>query len=124
MSEKTPEQLTESMLRNELYVVTTKPARSPQTKALLPSHLEHQIKLEREGKLFGAGPIYEDGEDVPVAGMIVLRAANFEEARMLADTDPMHKHGARTYTLQRWLMNEGSLTVTMRFSDQSLVIGE
>lgn len=122
MNDKSPAELTASMLRKELYIVTARPARGPGTKELLAEHLEYQINLEREGKLFGAGPVYEEGEEVPSAGMIILRAANALEARKIADADPMHASGARTYTVQKWLLNEGSMTVTFRYSDQSVVI--
>ena len=122
MNEKTPDQLTANMLRKELWVVTTRPARGPGTRELLAEHLEYQVRLEREGKLFGAGPIYAEDSGVPEGGMIIFRAGNLEEARELADADPMHAHGARTYTIHRWLLNEGAITVTMRFSDQSLIV--
>ena len=123
MTDKTPDQLTATMLRKELWVITTRPARGPGTKELLEEHLEYQIKLEREGKLFGAGPIYAADQDVPEGGMIILYAKDQAEARTLADEDPMHLHGARTYTVQKWLLNEGAMTVTLRYSDQTAVIG-
>ena len=122
MSGQTPDQLTASMLRKELWVVTTRPARGPGTQELLAEHLEYQIRLEREGKLFGAGPIYAEGEDVPEGGMIILAAKDVEEARALADEDPMHKHGARQYKVQKWLLNEGAMSFTIRLSDQSIVV--
>ncbi|MEJ8476128.1 YciI family protein [Roseibium algae] len=123
MSEKTPDQLTADMLRKELYVVTTTPARSPEIRKLLPEHLDYQVKLEREGKLFGAGPYFEEGEDIPSGGMIILRVKSITEARELADADPFHAAGLRTYTLRKWMMNEGSMTFTVRYSDQSVVVG-
>jgi uncharacterized protein YciI len=124
MNEKTPDDLTSDMLRKEFYVVTTTPARSPEIRKLLPEHLEYQVRLEREGKLFGAGPYFEEGEDVPAGGMIILRAQTFAEARALADADPFHAAGLRTYTIRKWMMNEGAMTVTIRYSDQSVVIAD
>lgn len=124
MTDKTPDQLTANMLRKEFYVVTTTPARSPQIAKLLPEHLDYQVRLEREGKLFGAGPFYEEGDDVPSGGMIILRAQSAAEAREIADADPFHKAGLRTYTLRKWMMNEGAITLTIRFSDQSVVIAD
>ena len=122
MQTKTPDQLTAKMLRKELWVITSRPARGPGTQELLPDHLDYQIKLEREGKLFGAGPVYAETEAIPEGGMIILRAADIEEARELADADPMHANGARTYTVHKWLLNEGAITFTVRYSDQSTVI--
>lgn len=124
MNDKTPDQLTAAMLRKEFYVVTTTPARSPEIAKLLPEHLEYQVRLEREGKLFGAGPFYEEGDDVPSGGLIILRAKSAAEAREIADADPFHKAGLRTYTLRKWMMNEGAMTLTIRYSDQSVVISD
>lgn len=89
----------------------------------LPAHLDYQIKMERDGILFGAGPLFEEGSDVPYGGMIILRAKDEAEARELADQDPFHAAGLRSYTVQRWLLNEGSMTFTVRYSDQTAVIG-
>ena len=124
MTDKTPDQLTAAMLRKEFYVVTTTPARSPEIAKLLPEHLDYQVRLEREGKLFGAGPFYEEGDDVPAGGMIILRARSAAEARQIADADPFHKAGLRKYTLRKWMMNEGAMTLTIRYSDQSVVIAD
>lgn len=124
MSDKTPDQLTATMLRKEFYVVTTTPARSPEIQKLLPDHLEYQVRLERGGKLFGAGPYFEEGDDLPSGGMIILRAQSVAEARALADADPFHAAGLRTYTIRKWMMNEGSMTVTIRYSDQSAVVAD
>jgi uncharacterized protein YciI len=124
MSAQTPEQLTATMLGKELYIVTTTPARAPGTQELLPKHLEYQIQMERDGKLFGAGPFFEEDEDTPSGGTIILRASSFAEARALADADPFHAAGLRTYTIRKWKLNEGAITMTVRFSDQSVVIAD
>lgn len=122
MTRPTPEDLTAAMLKQELYVVRTSPARGPGIRDLLPAHLDYQIALERQGVLFGAGPIYPEGADVPEAGMIILRAASVQDARAIADADPLHRVGLRSYTVEKWLLNEGSITVTLRYSDQSAII--
>lgn len=123
MNDLTPDQLTATMLRKELWVITSRPARGPGTRELLADHLDYQVRLEREGKLFGAGPIYAEDADVPEGGMIILRAKDPAEAKEIADADPMHLHGARSYTVQKWLLNEGAMTFTVRYSDQTAVIG-
>lgn len=124
MSDRSPEDLTSKMLGKELYVVTTTPARGPGIHDLLPAHLEYQVRLEREGKLFGAGPLFDEGEEVPFGGMIILRAASYDEARALADQDPFHAKGLRQYKLRKWTLNEGSMTLTIRYSDQSVVVAD
>lgn len=80
-------------------------------------HLAHQAALEKAGILFAAGPLAEpDGTRVQF-GLIVIRAADAAEARRIADSDPLHKAGVRTYTLHRWFINEGRMTLRVDLSD-------
>lgn len=123
MAQITPEDLYASFLRQPLYVITTRPARAPGMQDVLPAHLEYQVGMERAGQLFGAGPIFEDGGTTPTGGMIIVRAEDEDAARDLADADPFHAAGLRQYTLHRWLLNEGSMTFTVRYSDQTAVVG-
>jgi uncharacterized protein YciI len=102
----------------ELYVVNTKPvgpgADIPGT---LPDHLAYQAQLETSGSLAFAGPVSDEtGEEMQGEGMIIYRATSLEEARALADGDPMHARGVRSYTLRRWMINEGSFTLSVGLS--------
>ena len=40
-------------------------------------------------------------------------------SRALADADPMHQSGARSYVMRRWMINEGSLTLQVGLSTGS-----
>ena len=113
---------TKSFLGKEMYLVVTRPVRSPEIAKRLGDHLAHQIELEKRGIMFAAGPLYPRGSETPEAGMFVLRASSFEEAEAIAKEDPLHKAGLRTFTLQRWRVNEGRITVTVDFSDQTMKI--
>ena len=108
----------------EYYVVDTrlKDGVSPdEMMKVLPEHLAHQIVIEKNGTLFGAGPV--DSEDgVRVGGMIVYRVDSFEEARAIADADPMHAKGVRSYTINKWTLNEGGFTLSFTYSDRSAAI--
>jgi uncharacterized protein YciI len=114
--------LTKNFLGKEYYVIVTTPvAPREELDKLLGEHLAHQIKLEKQGIMFGAGPLAgEDG--ARVGGMIIIRAKSFAEARAIADSDPYHRNGLRTYTLTRWTVNEGSYTVRVNYSDQTMTI--
>lgn len=114
--------LTQNFLGKEMYLVVARPVRSPEIEKRLADHLAHQVAMEKRGIMFAAGPLYARGSDVPEAGMFVLRANSFEEAEALAMEDPLHKAGLRTFTLQKWRVNEGSLTVTINFSDSSMTL--
>jgi uncharacterized protein YciI len=121
MENNSPETLTKDMLRKELYVISTMPARSEEIQKLLKEHLDYQVSIEREGKLFGAGPIWNEDSDIPVGGMIIVYADSFEQARAIADADPLHASGLRQYSVNKWQLNEGSLSFTVRLSDQSAI---
>jgi uncharacterized protein len=84
-------------------------------------HLAHQVDLEKQGIMFGAGPV-SNAEGKHEYGMIIVRAASAEEAKAIAESDPMQKEGRRTYTLHEWTLNEGRLNLTINFSDGSYVL--
>ena len=108
----------------ELFVVFSTPKGDQDLlRATLPSHLDYQKEREAEGDLVLAGPLSDaTGNEMEGAGMIVYRARSFEDAQSLAEADPMHQAGARSFTLRRWLVNEGSLNVTLSLSGQRGVI--
>lgn len=108
----------------ELFVVESTPRAAPEAlRATLPAHLAYQRELESAGHLVLAGPLSDDtGEQMQGYGLIVYRAESLAAARALADADPMHASGHRTYRLRRWLVNEGSLTLRVRLSDQAVVL--
>jgi uncharacterized protein len=114
--------LTHNFLGKEMYLVITRPVRSPEIEKRLSDHLAHQVELERKGIMFAAGPLYPKGSQTPEAGMFVLRANSFEEAEAIAATDPLHAAGLRTYTIQKWRLNEGSIKIKVNYSDQTVQI--
>ena len=110
-------------LGKTLYVIHTTPKvgiTPEQLGAVLPIHLQHQIKLEQDGILFAAGPMQtEDGDR---RGLIIIRAGSFAEARRISDSDPFHSQGLREYTIERWSMNEGGCSIRISYSDQTMSI--
>lgn len=106
----------------ELFVVESTPNKAPEDlQANLPDHLAYQAKLEAEGRLFLAGPMSDPtGEQMLGTGLIVYRAASMKEAREIAENDPMHATGTRTFTLRKWMVNEGSLSLSLSLSHQKI----
>jgi len=102
----------------ELFVAESIPKKGPEDiKAVLPKHLAYIQNLEKDGMLVMAGPLSDDtGEEMQGAGMLVLRATSMNEARELAANDPMHTTGARTFRLRKWLVNEGTISLTVGLS--------
>ena len=107
-------------LAMEVFLVESTPGADLElVKQTLPDHLAYQAQQELAGKLMLAGPLSDEtGEQMNAAGMIIYRANSFDEARKLAEQDPMHSRGARSFTLRRWLINEGSLQLDIKFSAQ------
>ncbi len=108
----------------ELFAVESTPVADEQKlKAVLPSHLEYQKKLEAAGKLFLAGPLSDDtGSLMQGSGLVIYRCESWDEAVALADKDPMHSENVRSYRLRRWLVNEGSLQFSATLSSQSVAV--
>ncbi|MXU65104.1 YciI family protein [Oceanomicrobium pacificus] len=102
----------------ELYMVESTPVGDGSAvKDALPDHLGYQRELEEKGVLVMAGPLSDpSGEIMTGAGMILYRADSLETARALAEADPMHKAGARQFSLRKWLVNEGALNLSVGLS--------
>jgi uncharacterized protein YciI len=116
-------ELTQRMLRKKLYVVLSKGAASAeQIGAVLPQHLEYMIGLEKSGVLFASGPLTAAQGQPAGDGLTILRAASAEEAREIASADPFVASNLRTFEVREWTVMEGSLGLTIHFSDQSLEI--
>jgi hypothetical protein len=116
-------QLTQRMLRKKLYVVFSKGDATPeQIAALLPQHLEFMIGLEKKGVLFASGPLSAAAGQPAGDGLTVLRAANVDEARVIASNDPFVVNKLRTFEVREWTLMEGSFGVKLNFSDQSIDI--
>jgi uncharacterized protein YciI len=115
--------LTGKMLRKKLYVLLSKPVVPPdKLRPFLKEHLEYMIGLEKRGLVFASGPL-ADGDGPPSGhGLTVLRAADAEEARALAEGDPFFKNGLRTFELKQWTVMEGTLSLRVNLSDQSVEV--
>ena len=102
----------------ELFVVQSTPAGAPENvKANLPAHLDYQRDMEQQGRLVMAGPVSDaTGNEMNGAGMIIYRAESLDEATKMAQNDPMHASGARSFTVRKWLVNEGSLSLNVGLS--------
>lgn len=108
-------ELLKGMLRLKLYVIFSQ-GKGLDVTPYLADHLQYMIELEREGKLFASGPL---GDPSKADGMTIVRASDEEEVRKIALKDPFVIHGIRTFKIVPWTVMEGSLSVTVNFSDQT-----
>jgi uncharacterized protein YciI len=109
-------------LAYEVFIIESSPCSTPEElQRVLPSHLAYQKEMEANGSLMLAGPVSDDtGEMMFGGGMIIYRAESMDAAKALADADPMHSEGARSYTIKKWLINEGSFNIGLSLSTQSM----
>lgn len=107
------------LLAKRLYVILTTPTGALDALAEhLGDHLAYQKDLEARGITFAAGPFADDAEqDWSGEGMNIVRAASLADAKAIADADPMHRAGVRRYRIRPWLLNEGSYTLSVRYSE-------
>jgi len=113
-----------AMLQKQLYAIFTTPAGGIEPiLAGLEEHLAFQMQLEREGVMYAAGPMWsEDERTWDGDGMVVVRAGSRDEAIAIAERDPMHRSGARKFTVRPWMINEGTMTVKLDMSSQKFTV--
>jgi uncharacterized protein len=105
-------------LRMQLYVVTSIAQSLDAVKQNLPDHRAYLRELEDKNTLFGAGPLWtDDGQYFEGDGLLIYRAHSVEEAHQIAQADPLHRSGARTFTIRPWLLNDGKITVQVTLSE-------
>lgn len=111
-------------MNKEVYLYVTEPVVPfDEVAKVLPDHMDFVHKIENQGTMImGGQTTIEGASDAGGYGAIMIRANSFEEARRIADQDPMHKTGVRKYTLYKWNINEGELNVRLKLSDASFVI--
>jgi uncharacterized protein YciI len=113
-----------AMLQKQLYAIFTVPAGEIEPiLAVLDEHLAFQMALERDGVMYAAGPMWSDDEqDWNGDGLVIVRAASRAEAIAIAERDPMHRCGARRFTVRPWMINEGTMTVRLDMSSQTFAL--
>lgn len=73
----------------------------------MSEHLAYWADMERQRVVFAAGPVMPADLADPWSGegLVIFRAESLEAARRIAEHDPMHAAGARTFELRPWLLN-------------------
>ena len=118
MTPKQVDALYAKMLHKRLYIIFSEPTeKTGDRRKIFPKHIEYQLKIEREGKLFAAGPFVDAKGKPQGPGMIVVRAKTMAAAKKIAEADPFHKQGFRKFRIQAWDVNEGGFNLHVKFSD-------
>jgi uncharacterized protein len=109
----------EGFLAKQLYVIFSTAADGMKpVMDNIKEHLAFQVELEKDGTMFAAGPNWTDDEKSWEGdGLVVVRAKSLAEAKEIAARDPMHKSGARKFTVRPWFVNEGTISVRLNYSE-------
>ena len=117
------DELHAKMLHKTLYIIFSEPTeKTGDRRKIFPKHIEYQLKIEKAGILFAAGPFVDAKGKAQGPGMIVVRAKNMAEAKKIAEADPFHKQGYRKFRIQAWQINEGGFNLKVKFSDGSYTL--
>jgi uncharacterized protein len=101
----------------KLYVVTSVARGLDAVLEHLQDHSAYLRELEDRGVLFAAGPLWtDDGDYFEGDGMLIYRAGSVVEAQAIADADPMHASGARTYRIRPWFIHDGNIGMRLILS--------
>jgi catechol 2,3-dioxygenase len=129
--EETPEQLeireqvfgrVKQMLNKRLYVGISKvnmSAGGPPPIEVVHEHLQYALELEKEGKLFAAGPFVDDEGAMIGDGLFIIRADSKAQAEDILAKDPIHVGNFRKCTVYGWALHEGQINVAVQLSDKT-----
>jgi uncharacterized protein YciI len=112
------ERLKSTMIMRSFFVMFRTIVEPAKAKNAVLEHYRWIIGLEKEGLVFASGPLFAD-ESAPGVGMTVFRVGNREAAAQLAAADPFVASGAATFEIKRWQLNEGRISLSIDFSDQT-----
>lgn len=102
------------LLARDYWLVLSAPVDGTDPAAIeahLDEHLAWLLALEREGVVLLSGPLLSGPGTGPGSGVTVLRASDEAAAQAMAAGDPFAVAGLRTFTVHRWRVNEGSVSV-------------
>ena len=107
-------------------LVEPPPPDTPSRADMRRPHKEYMAKLEREGRLFGAGLLKNDNDNETSSdlgyGMFILRAESRREAEAIAFQEPNTKAGLRTMKVVPWLRGEGDINISISFTNGTVTI--
>jgi uncharacterized protein YciI len=102
------------------FACFTEPSDTDSSERIQKNFDAHKVWLKQhEQDIFIAGPLLTDSLEYSGTGLIVLRAESLANAVKIAEDDPMHRSGARTFRVVPWRLNEGTITAKLTISDRS-----
>ena len=82
------------------YVAILETIDAKKDSEILDIHKAYLQKYIEEGKIFAKGPFTDHS-----GGLIIYKTESLEEAREIAENDPVILHKSRSLTLKKWKSN-------------------
>lgn len=82
------------------YVAILETIDAKKDSEILDIHKAYLQKYIEEGKIFAKGPFTDHS-----GGLIIYKTESVEEARKIAENDPVILHNSRKLTLKEWKSN-------------------
>ena len=89
---------------------------------LIHEHLQWMQSKEKEGSAFLSGTT-EATAAAALNGLTIFQVDTNKDAEALAREDPLTKSGAVSFSLHKWTVNEGRVTITLDLSDWTVSLG-
>jgi uncharacterized protein YciI len=104
------------MIKKSLWVVlSTASVPSAQMEPHAREHLRYMNSLESQGLLWGSGPFVVPGIVVG-DGLTIFNVLDEATVHRLMAEEPLTKLGLRTYTLRKWELREGKISIDLLLS--------
>jgi len=124
---RTLEELMQDLRGVQLYMIRMdmpRPVDSPMD-YLAPHLREHILWLETQEK---NGALFLSGANAAAdrwdgSGTAIIRAPSLAAAVAIAVTEPFHREGLRTNTVHGWLLNEGTVRLTISLFTDKFTLG-
>ena len=88
----------------------------------LGDHLVWMIGEEKAGRIFLSGPVMPRAGAAALDGLTILRVSDLAEAEKIAALDPFVQAGIVTFEMREWIVNEGSIAMTVTLSDSTVAV--
>jgi uncharacterized protein YciI len=110
------------MIKKALWVVfSTAQVPSSEMEPHAPDHLRYMNGLENDGLLWGSGPFIVPGVVVG-DGLTIFNVSDEAEVHRLMAEEPLTKLGMRTYTIRKWELREGQISISLHLSQSKVAL--
>ena len=111
------------MIRKTLWVVlSTAQVSSAEMEPHALEQLRYMMGLEEQGALWGSGPFITPGR-IAGDGLTIFNVPEETDVHRLMAEEPLTKLGLRTYTVRKWELREGKVTINLMLSQSRIALG-